>query len=211
MKLTFILSFWGLVFFCSNAHGQPGDMPPNAQPGKCYAKALIPSQVATQEIKVPIYIGNDSTITSEYTVDTTIIIKKGKTNWEKRKAKRNYFSSKPNDSVVWCLVTTEEESVYIERYLLDTMETKEFTIEEYGSTQITIPGEYEEWREIVCDIDITKSLMNEIHIALGIKNSSFNLNPGSTTQNALEKYQRNNNLPIGYLDSETLKHMGIDW
>ena len=47
--LTTALSF-GVVALMA----QPGDVPPNAQPGKCYAKCMIPDQYETITEKMEI-------------------------------------------------------------------------------------------------------------------------------------------------------------
>jgi len=79
--------------------------------------------------------------------------------------------------------------------------------------QLTQPGGFTEWREVVCTSDVTPDLVRQVQKAL--KNKGYN--PGSIdnqmgpgTKSALIKYQKDNGLPVGQLDYETLKSLGIN-
>ena len=72
-------------------------------------------------------------------------------------------------------------------------------------------GGYTEWKEIVCAEDVTPRLYKNIQIAL-IK-AGHNIKADGTvnaeTKNALVRFQKDNGLPEGALDAETLRLLEI--
>ncbi|NNC94240.1 MAG: peptidoglycan-binding protein [Chitinophagales bacterium] len=73
-------------------------------------------------------------------------------------------------------------------------------------------GSVTEWLEVVCDQNLTTAKIIEIQRALKAK--GFNPGPidnilGPQTRAALVKYQRANNLPVGNLNIETMKALGV--
>lgn len=82
-------------------------------------------------------------------------------------------------------------------------------------TTITDKGGFaEEWKEVVCDADVTPKLIAQVQKALIDK--GYNVGAagvdnvfGSDTKAALKKFQQDKGLPVGNLDFETLKALGI--
>jgi hypothetical protein len=75
-------------------------------------------------------------------------------------------------------------------------------------------GGFTEWREVICDTDITADLVRRVQVALMAKGYDLprygaDNDLGAETKAALVKFQRDNNLPIGQLDLETLKALGV--
>lgn len=75
-------------------------------------------------------------------------------------------------------------------------------------------GGFSEWREIVCEADVTTELIRKVQQAL--IDRGYNVGPagvdnvfGADTKSALVKYQKDKGLPIGTLNFETLKSLGI--
>lgn len=73
-------------------------------------------------------------------------------------------------------------------------------------------GGFTEWREVVCESDITPDLYRKVQQALNDK--GYNVGTvdgviGAGTKAQLVKFQRDNGLPIGQLDIETLKALGV--
>ena len=75
-------------------------------------------------------------------------------------------------------------------------------------------GGYSDWREVVCDTDVTTDLVRRVQAAL--KTRGYDIGPagtdnimGADTKAALVKFQKENSLPIGNLDFETLKALGV--
>jgi hypothetical protein len=80
--------------------------------------------------------------------------------------------------------------------------------------QLVKPGGFTEWREVVCDTDITSDLVRRVQSALisrgydvGPAGADNDMGPG--TKVALVKFQKDNGLPVGQLDFETLRALGI--
>jgi len=75
-KVTLTLS--ALCLFLAASFAQPGDMPPNAEPGKCYAKCLIADEyeTVTQEIETRPASVRQEAIPAEYETVTEQVLKK---------------------------------------------------------------------------------------------------------------------------------------
>ena len=74
-------------------------------------------------------------------------------------------------------------------------------------------GGYSEWKEILCGDKLTASKIISIQRAL--KANGYDPGPlddvfGSQTKAALVKYQQDKNLPVGNLNMETLKSLGVE-
>ncbi|NJN34538.1 MAG: hypothetical protein HC817_10065 [Saprospiraceae bacterium] len=61
-----------LTFGAVAAIAQPGDTPPNAQPGKCYAKCMIPDQyeTVTETVETKPASVRYETVPAQYTTQT---------------------------------------------------------------------------------------------------------------------------------------------
>lgn len=75
-------------------------------------------------------------------------------------------------------------------------------------------GGFTEWREVVCEADITPDLYKRIQQALldrgyniGSAKPDGVIGPG--TKSALVEFQKDNGLPVGNLDFETLRALGV--
>ena len=82
------------------------------------------------------------------------------------------------------------------------------------STQSLVKkGGYADWREVLCDSKITVSKARQVQDALRAKGYDPGVTDnviGAKTRAALIKYQQANKLPVGSLDAETLKSLGVD-
>ena len=75
-------------------------------------------------------------------------------------------------------------------------------------------GGFTEWREVVCGDDITADLVRRVQSALisrgyDVGNAGADNVLGAATKAALVKFQRDNGLPVGQMDFETLKALGV--
>ena len=80
--------------------------------------------------------------------------------------------------------------------------------------QLVKPGGFTEWKEVVCDADITVDLYRRVQQALldrgyDIGSAGVDGKVGASTKAALVKFQKDNGLPIGSLDFETLRALGV--
>ena len=75
-------------------------------------------------------------------------------------------------------------------------------------------GGFTEWREVLCGDKVTGYTVRQIQDAL--KARGYDSGPsdnimGSRTKAALVKFQKDNNLPVGQLDLQTLKALGVQY
>jgi peptidoglycan hydrolase-like protein with peptidoglycan-binding domain len=76
------------------------------------------------------------------------------------------------------------------------------------------PGGFTAWREVLCGDKVDGYTVRQIQAAL--LKAGYDPGPtdnimGSRTKAALTKYQKDKGLPVGSLDFETLKSLGIKY
>jgi len=96
-----------------------------------------------------------------------------------------------------------------------------------STREIDVPAEYRtvthqrqvsegavgDWRRVICEAQLTSDKVRQIQMALkekGLDPGPIDNILGTQTREALAKYQRDNHLPEGNLDFETLKSLGIE-
>jgi len=190
------------------------EAPMPSEPGKCYAKCLIQDKVLEKKFvgDFLVYTGED--VEKEGVTYREIITKEAGTRWEKKKADRNCLSPNPEDCMVWCLIEVPEESALFYE-VTDTSLVKEYKLEAIYTTPIAKKGGYTEWKEVICESDISPALYTKIQENLSVKGYNIgNDNKGkmsSTTQAALKEFQIDYALPIGGLNIETMEALGVDY
>ena len=75
-------------------------------------------------------------------------------------------------------------------------------------------GGFTEWREVLCPNEVTSYTIRQVQTAL--KAQGYEPGPldnilGAQTKAALTKFQKDNGLPMGNLDLETLRKLGIQY
>jgi len=78
--------------------------------------------------------------------------------------------------------------------------------------QLVSKGGFSDWREVVCGEKITPALVSSVQRSLndrGYNAGSADGVLGAGTRNALRKFQQDNGLPIGSLNIETLRALGV--
>ena len=73
-------------------------------------------------------------------------------------------------------------------------------------------GGYQGWKEVMCEQNATDNKIGEIQKAL--KREGYDPGPvdnqmGGKTKDALIKFQQDKGLPVGNLNTETLKALGV--
>ncbi len=181
------------------------------EPGKCYAKSIMPPLGSERSITLPMFTGVDSSVVNF--TDTTIVLSKHSTKWVKKRADRNCLSANPDDCMVWCLVEVPREEVKF-RYLSDTVGVHEYEMRQFDLSKEELT-EISEWTEVLCDKDVSIRILDEVKLVLG---SYFNqdLELGTRILDAksnrlLSRYQVKHRLPKGPLNIETLEFMKIDY
>ena len=79
---------------------------------------------------------------------------------------------------------------------------------------ISRKGGFTEWREVLCANEVTTAVISQVQAALAAR--GYNPGPadnvmGTRTKAALVKFQKDNGLPVGQLDFQTLKALGINY
>ncbi len=243
-----------------------GDYPPNAVPGKCYARCVAPDQFEIKEeqvIDVPSTVRIEKIPAKYETVYDTVVVKAAlkkmmttpaqyetvtedklvtpaTQKWVKGVADKNCLSANPKDCEVWCL--KEVPAVYqkvtrkVEKVAASTSEVeipavtkvvprKKLVYAAYENKIETPPtyktvmkkvlikkGGFQEWKEVLCEQQVTSNKVADIQTAL--KREGYDAGPidnqmGGKTKQALIKFQQDKGLPVGNLNMETLKALGV--
>lgn len=180
-------------------------------PDKCYGKCIMPRKYETYTQQYVVYTG-DATIESVDLETVAIEISPATSEWVKKKADGNCLSADPNDCLVWCLIQKPGQTKELV-VLKDTTQSKNYEIQEVSITKLVNKGGNTEVLEILCKKSITKDLIAQIQNALRNKGYYPSKNAkriNSKVKMALSSYQRAHKLPVGKLDFETLKHLGIE-
>ena len=240
--------------------------PPNASPGKCYARCLVPDQFEMTEeqviVKPETFRVEKVAAVYELVYDTIVVkaaskktittpakfeiitedkvITPATEKWVKGKADKNCLSANPADCEVLCLKVVPAVTQKVTRKVETTAaETKEIetpavikvvprkkmitaatenkieiaaTYKSVIKKVITKKGGYQDWREVLCEPQLTDTKIAQIQTAL--KREGYDAGPidnqmGGKTKEALIKFQQDKGLPVGNLNIETLKSLGI--
>jgi hypothetical protein len=179
----------------------------------CYAKCMIiKADIENETMILPVYTGN-GVQTANIEV-LKIVTKVAGTNWVKKRADRNCLSNNPDDCLVWCLQEVPAETKEIQ-CVKDTSLTKEFKFKTYN-VQKRIPqsGSGVEWREVLCENNITNEIIQQLCNQLNtrgyqIENTKDSKNP--KLRAAIVQYQKEKGLPVGELNLETLRSLGVKY
>lgn len=181
--------------------------------GKCYAKCLIQkSRTIYSSDKYAIYTGNEE----EENVDVSmvkVVLKPSSTKWvKKKKADKTCHSVNPEDCMVWCIVYEPRVTKHV-KVLLDTSQSPNFEYRRVSYEEEPEPEDgHTEWREVLCDVDLTSEIIDDIQKALkdfGYFYGSETYEFDSETKKALIAFQRDRELPIGNVDFETLSALRV--
>lgn len=172
---------------------QLGDMPPNAEPGKCYGKSIAPPSKAKPA---------DTTYStySRYIGDREIKI-------VRRYHDVRFDATGRVQERVQVEVPKKLRKLPAEDIVIDTMYTYYAAVDESsGGTTF--------WNEIVCGSDVSARMVQEI--ADQLSNHGFQVNGvheamSTSLKKAMIEFQRKNELPIGQLDYQTLDALGVDY
>lgn len=194
-----------------------GDVPPNARPGECYAKVLIPAitETLTERIQV----------SEEQKVLDRIIPARYETKTERIKVKeaRQYWKSghgpitKVNEVTgeILCLVEEPAEYKTVEKRILIEEEKPQYKIIPAQFDTITkkniIKAERWEWRRILCETNLSTNAVASIQRALAKKGYNIVIDGrlGNETMRAINSYQLKNGLASRGITYETLDHLGV--
>ncbi len=177
--------------------------PPDAQPGKCYAKCLVGDQYSYSITdQFPVFIGWD---TAGVSLDTIYFSKGNGSRWIK---KTNASDPK---SPIWC-VENDAQLVDTLVVVVDTTQTDDFFWKTYWKREVSVRGGFTEWNEVMCQDKISPIFIRRLTARLNEIGYPVNTNITTMTnelKNKLGQYQIAHGLPVGSLDFKTLKQLGL--
>ena len=195
-----------------------GDIPPNARPGECYAKVLIPA--VTETLTDRIQVSEEQRVLTrivpaQYRVQQDrILVREGRSYWKQGRGPVEKMNQLTGE--ILCLV--EEPPLYktIEKRVLVSPEQPEYKMvpaqfESVSKTQI-MQAERLEWRRILCDTNVTPKIITRIQQSLQAK--GYKVGPidgtfGAQTLSAINQYQLKNDLATRGITYDTLNHLGV--
>lgn len=194
------------------------DLPPNAKPGECYAKVLIPAKTRatserlqiSEEQKVLARI-----IPAQYKIETEkVLVKEARTFWKPGTGPHQRVDETTGQ--IMCLVEEPAEYKTIEKRVLVSPEKPEYKVmpaqfETVTRTE-TIEDERLEWRRILCETNVTPAVIMQIQRALNEK--GYDAGPvdgriGQKTLRAMNQFQVRNNLASRGMTYETIDSLGV--
>lgn len=176
----------------------------------CMATAVMPDQYKTEIISYYIYTGDKAD--APYTKDITVELRPSKTMW-KRMPDPNCPSGTPEDCMIWTPVESEGESIDLTVVTNIEKQTNYFK-QQFSRQKLVKEGGYEKQVPVICDKDITPSLMYNVSMRLtdmGYYSGLIYNVLNSKIKSALEKFQKHNELPIGHLNKPTIEALELDW
>jgi hypothetical protein len=194
-----------------------GDVPPNARPGECYAKVLIPAVKETHKKRVQVSEERKvlaRIVPAKYEIKTErVMVTPARKYW---KAGHGPITRKDEvTGEIMCLV--EEPATYktIEKRVLIEPEKPEYKtvpaqFETVTSSKVIQPESWE-WRRILCETNMGPNSIARIQQALNAKGYDIKVDGklGNQTLGALNDYNRKNGLPTRGITYETLDHLGV--
>lgn len=191
----------------------------------CIVETPIAEEVATRSYKKLVNDAtyNDEKIDAEYkTVSIQKVVKPATTRTEVIPAVTKTITKRvlKNPATVREEVIPAKYGTITRRKLVSPATYKEVDIDPVYETiskrKLVKAGGFTEWREILCDSDVTNYTVRQIQKAL--IDRGYDVGPagtdnilGADTKAALQKFQKDNGLPVGNLDFETLKALGIQY
>lgn len=175
------------------------DRPPNAQPGKCYAKCLISDQYEMVGEKYAVYTGEE--FDNPLLEKRNILLRPSSTKWGKNSKGEMYLQTIPDSTVAIWVVK-------------DTSVLKNFELRTFEKRHLVRPEGFTEWREVLCGEKVTGYTVRQIQEALNKAGYYYEAIDGKMsprTKAALTKFQKDKGLPVGNLDFETLDALGIQY
>lgn len=197
---------WDLQEQNINMSNELGKKPDD--PDKCFAPCWVIDLPNPNDSQISEYKGTDKNAIGVKKIE--VVLQKETTRWIQKIDYINCLSIKPDDCLIWCIVKVPEITDLI--FIADTLIQKNFEAFIYRPDVPYKVNQRNEWKEIVCSDDITDELYEDVRFALKTKgydmvsDGHFNL----ITMSLVLEYQKDNNLPIGYLNLDTMNSLGLN-
>ncbi len=179
----------------------------------CHALCMFQPLYIDGSVDILVYNGSD--LRAPYVKYDSILIKEGGINWNRKREKGICHEFGKDACMFWDGETKSD--IYKNYYsVTDTSKTKEFKIQTISTKVLQNKNEQTQWRKVICDDLVTNRLINFIKDHLALKGffirdgeQEWDVVISGSTMLALYEFQKAYDLPIGYLDYETLYHLGL--
>lgn len=186
------------------------DDPSDQYLDRCFAKCWLQQSYKVSEVKdLHVYLGDPNTEDVEVE-KLDVIVHQGRSIWE-RKEVDNCVRAREDDCLVWCHSTQDiaYESIYI---LKDPTQSTDYKVVKYAHRYIDQENQWG-WLEVLCADQMDDALYTRVGKALYAKGylsegTSFNK---ETLQKAVQKYQIDHLLALGFLTHETLDALDVPY
>ena len=182
------------------------------------------------------------TIPAQYeTVVENKLVSPATQKWVKTGSSKNCFSTNPKDCEIWELKQFDAVYQKVSRKVevvpasvqeeiipaVTQVVPRQRIVKPSETVKTEIPVTYKtimkkvlvkkggtyEWKEILCEKDVTESRINQIQEALireGYDPGPVDNQMGEATKQCIIKFQKDKGLPVGNLNMETLKALGVN-
>ncbi len=178
----------------------------------CFAKCVIQTYYETIIENIAIYTGDS--LTAPFIDRQSISLVEAGHIWERKPTESYCVPTHKKDCMVWNLNQIEEK-VEIFMVVPDTTLTKDFEIKTIERKVVIKEGGYSEWRTVICEEYASNKLFNYVKKNLKSKGyfkikyeNEWDVFMSANLKSSLINYQMDHELPMGYLDYETLYHLG---
>lgn len=182
----------------------------NTLPTECLASCTMPDQYQTEIVTYYIYTGDKEE--APFTQKVEVDLAPTKTVWKKM-PDPNCPSGTPEDCMIW--TPTESQGEKLNLTIVTNIEKQgNYITEQFSRTKLVREGGFQSKCAIVCEEDLSPSLMYNVSMRLtdlgyysGLIYSVMN----GKIKNALNKFQEHNGLPVGHLNKATVEALELDW
>lgn len=191
--------------------GSNFDLPPNAVPGKCYAKCLNPPILEEYTTQYIVYTGNEPIEKIGYEVKTIEVVPAHQIVEKQRIP--DCYSTAEDGCMSKVLVNKPAEFIKL-KILTDTTQTPNYELKNVVAKRLVENASSQNWEEILCANKVTEKIVNSIRTVLSEKGYQFTsqqLQIDSEVKSALLDFQKKNSLPQGNLNLKTLDALGVEY
>ena len=157
-----------------------------------------------------VYTGNEL-MENKYIESKTIVVSPKSSKWVKKKKHPDCVSINPHDCYVACYEEIPEVTKKL-NIVIDTTQVKDFQVETIESKKLMEKGGQQIWLSVVCKNKLTPKFVQGLQIALqeaGSYNGEIDGQLSDDTLAGLKDYQTNRNLPVGLLDLDSMRSLGL--
>ena len=185
-------------------------LPPPSKNGECYVKYVTKDIYKAEKTEYFVFTGTDM-MENKYIETKTVVISPKTSKWVKKKKYPDCVSSNPHDCIVACFEETPEVTKML-NIVTDTTQVKDFKVETIEFKKLIEKGGQQMWLGVVCRNKLTPNFIKRLQRALqeiGSYDGEISGELFGDTLESLKAYQTNHNLPVGFVDLESMRSLGL--